>query len=161
MSDTVQTLKHKDHHNWIRFAGFAVICIPAAAISILCLFNHFSGSGIGDVLDLGMDILGSLVCVLLYYGCMSAWDSRASYAKTFIVTLFLNALTLFLDTAMWALSGNPALRNANLTVSVLFYITDLLLFYQFWRYARAILGLDGAGIKKIDLPKEYINWELA
>jgi hypothetical protein len=45
---------------------------------------------------------------------MSAWDFRASYAKTFIVTLFLNALTLFLDTAMWALSGNPALRTANL-----------------------------------------------
>ena len=151
MSDTIQTLNHKEHHNWIRFAGFAVICIPAAAISVLCLFNNVSGSGIGDVLDLGMDILGSLVCVLLYYGCMSAWDSRASYAKTFILTLFLNALTLFLDTAMWALSGNPALRNANLIVSVLFYITDLLLFYQFWRYARAILGLDGAGIKKIDL----------
>ena len=151
MSDTIQTLNRKEHHNWIRFAGFAVICIPAAAISVLCLFNNVSGSGIGDVLDLGMDILGSLVCVLLYYGCMSAWDSRASYAKTFILTLFLNALTLFLDTAMWALSGNPALRNANLIVSVLFYITDLLLFYQFWRYARAILGLDGAGIKKIDL----------
>ena len=104
MSDRMQTLNHKEHHSWIWFAGFAVICIPAVAISLLCFSNNIASSGIGDVLDLGMDVLGSLVCVLLYYGCMSAWDFRASYAKTFIVTLFLNALTLFLDTAMWALS---------------------------------------------------------
>ena len=151
MSTVIPKQYREEHRSWIWFAGFTAICIPAATISILCLFNNFFSSGIGDVFDLSMDVLGALVCVLLYYGCMSARKIRVSHAKPFIVTLFLNALTLFLDTVMWALSGNPALRTANLIVSLLFYITDLLLFYQFWCYTRAILELDDTRTKKLDI----------
>ena len=110
------------------FAGFGAICVPAAAILVLCLCNNLLNSGIGDVFDLCMDVLGSLVCVLLYYGCMSARGIRSSHARAFVATLFLNALTLFLDTAMWALDGNAALRIPNLVVSTLFYTTDLLMY---------------------------------
>ena len=145
-----QEKNHEEHHSWIWVAGFVAICVPAAFVCVLCLFNDFFSSGIGDIFDLCMDVLGCLVCVLLFYGCMSARNTRVPHARLLIATLFLNALTLFLDTAMWALSGNPALRTANLVVSTLFYITDLLLFYQFWRYAQVILRLDDTWIKRLD-----------
>ena len=84
MSTTEQAKKR----NWI--LGLGGICVPAAGIIILCLFNDFFGSGIGDVFDLCMDVLGGIVCVLLFYGCMSAQDIRVSHDRTFIITL-LNA----------------------------------------------------------------------
>ena len=134
----------------LRLSGFGAICIPAAAILVLCLCNNLMNSGTGDVFDLCMDVLGSLVCVLLYYGCMSAGGIRSSSERAFVATLFLNALTLFLDTAMWALDGNPGFRIPNLLVSTLFYVTDLLLFYQFWRYVRSLLGLKEGWTGKLD-----------
>ena len=143
--------KENTSRSGLWFTGLGAICVPAAAILVLCLCNNLLNSGIGDVFDLCMDVLGSLVCVLLYYGCMSARGIRSSHARAFVATLFLNALTLFLDTAMWALDGNAALRIPNLVVSTLFYTTDLLLFYQFWRYVRSILGLKDGWIGKLDL----------
>ncbi len=142
MSTSNNEKQNGTKYAWHWRLGLFIICIPAAVIILLCLLGDLYNSGVGDVFDLCMDVVGSLICVLLYYGCMSVKEMQLTQARTFLVTLFLNALSLMFDTMIWALDGHPSLRLALMLVSILFYVTGMFLFYQFWRYALGVLCPD-------------------
>ena len=148
-TEWIQTTGKRRRWSWL--LAFFAICTPAAAIIILCLHNNLYNSSVGDIFDLCMDVMGSLVCVLLFYGYLSARGVSDSHPKEFVITLFLNAWILLLDTVMWALSGHTSLRTLHLIISTIFYVSDVLLFYFFWRYVLAVLQLRGRMIRRSDL----------
>lgn len=129
---------------WTQAAGFAVICLMAAGIVGMCLHKRLYTAAISDVFNLSMDMLGTLACALLCYGCISVKNHQVRIWPAFSSLLFVNALVLFLDALMWFADGNPAMRLLNLMSSVSFYMTVNTLMYLFWRYACAVLRPAGA-----------------
>lgn len=120
-------------------AGFVVICLMSTAILGICLYKPFYTAKVSDVFNLSMDILGTVVCSMLYYGCLTADGSKNRNNHTLLRVLFVNVLVFLFDSLMWMLDGSAGLRILNTVVSVCFYGSVNLLFYLFWRYACTIL----------------------
>ncbi len=131
-------------------AGFTGICFMGALILAACLYKHFYTAGISDVFNLSMDILGSMVCIMLYYGCLCSGSTRNDGSVLFFSLLFVTVLTLFFDVFMWFIDGVCGLRLLNILVSVLFYAGADLLLYIFWRYACFILKPENERGNRLD-----------
>ena len=132
---------------WLLPSGFALLCLLAAACIALAFLSGLDRLEPDWIFNLGVDILGVFLCAVLYFGCMKSEDSGEETTYLFIALLFSNGFALFLDECAWLVQGVPALRVWNLIVNVLFYANGIVLLYQFWRYIRAELLLDGKLIR--------------
>ncbi len=127
--------------------GFAILSLLTAAGIALAFISGLERLEAGWVFNIGVDILGMLICTVLYYGCMKSEDSGEETTYLFVALLSSNGFALFLDECAWLVQGVPALRVWNLLVNVLFYADGIVLLYQFWRYIRAALLLDSKLIR--------------
>ena len=100
--------------------------------------------------NVGADVLGIVLAALLYYGCLGQKRGEDESTSLFMALLACNASTLFLDQAMWTLEGLPALRMLYVMVYVAFLCVLQLECYQFWRYIRAFLALEGKLVRRCD-----------
>ncbi len=115
------------------------VCLMSAAILAVCLYKPFYIAKVSDVFNLSMDILGAVVCSMLYYGCLTSGGARRRNIRFYLLTLFVNVMVFLFDSLMWLLDGNPAMRILNTVISVCFYASVNLLVYLFWRHAVTIL----------------------
>lgn len=132
------------------FGGFAGICVMLASVVIMLFLKHQYPSGVSDVFNLSMDVLGMLVSLILYYGCYSSLNAHNKSVQLFLAMLSANALTLFLDGLMWFVSGDPSLVTINLIISVLFYISANLPVVLLGRYAAMVLYRDNVRPNRTD-----------
>lgn len=128
---------------WLLPSGFAFLSLLAVAGIVLAFVSGLDRLEADWVFNLGVDILGVSVCAVLYYGCMKSEDSREETTYLFVALLSSNGFALFLDECAWLVQGVPDLRVWNLIINVLFYANGIILLYQFWRYIRSALLLDG------------------
>ena len=134
---------------WLLPSGFAVLSLLAAAAIALAFISGLDRLEADWVFNIGVDILGVSVCAVLYYGCMKSEDSAEETTYLFVALLSSNGFALFLDECAWLVQGVPSLRIWNLIVNVLFYSNGVVLLYQFWRYVRAALLLDGKLTRRV------------
>lgn len=123
-------------------AGFAVVCLMTALIIFISLYKPFYMAGVSDLFYLSMDILGSVVCSMLYYGRLSKESSAKSGSTLFFMVLFINVLTFFFDSMMWLMSGVKDKWFMNTAVCVMFYAGADILIYLFWKYLCSVLKVD-------------------
>ena len=129
--------------SWLLPSGFVVLSLFAAAGIALAFISGLDRLEADWVFNLGVDILGLAVCTVLCYGCMKSEDSAEETTYLFVALLSSNGFALFLDECAWLVQGVPSLRVWNLVVNVLFYSNGVVLLYQFWRYIRSALALEG------------------
>ena len=128
---------------WLLPSGFATLCLLAALGVALAFVSGLDRLEADWIFNIGVDILGVSICAVLYYGCMRSEDSEEETTYLFVALLSTNGFALFLDECAWLVQGVPAFRVWNLIVNILFYSNGIVLLYQFWRYIRAALLLDG------------------
>ena len=128
---------------WLLPSGFVTLCLLAALGVALAFVSGLDRLEADWIFNIGVDILGVSICAVLYYGCMRSEDSEEETTYLFVALLSTNGFALFLDECAWLVQGLPAFRAWNLIVNILFYSNGIVLLYQFWRYIRAALLLDG------------------
>ncbi len=155
--------KKKDLINSIRRdasfqrAGFVGICLISTLILFVCFYKPFySTANVSDVFNLSMDILGTVVCCMLYYGCLVSEGSKSNENILYFFVLLVNSLTFLFDSLMWLLDGVQALRLLNIMVSTFFYASSFILIYLFWRHACTILKTEGTHLKRLDTLQKYL-----
>ena len=144
------------HNNMLYKAGFAGVCLLSAMIFSVCLYKPFYTAEVSDVFYLSMDILGAVVCSMLYYGCLSSGSATGKKALLYVFVLFVNTLTFLFDSLMWLLDGARGLRVLNILVSTLFYASSFLLIYLFWRHACVVLKPDEKQHQRMDILQRII-----
>ena len=132
-------------------AGFAGVCFISALIFAVCIYKPFYTAAVSDVFNLSMDILGTMVCSMLYYGCISSGSATGKNALLYVFVLFVNTLTFLFDSLMWLMDGASKLRILNILVSTLFYASSFLLIYLFWIHACVVLKLGEKQHRLMDL----------
>ncbi len=106
---------------------------------------------ISDVFTLSMDILGTVVCSMLYFGHLSSGNAENKNSSEYFFVLFLNTLTFLFDSMMWLFGGSRALRVLNILASTLFYSSTFLLFYLFWKHVCFILKTDKSKLIRLQI----------
>lgn len=139
------------YHRGLQKAGFAAVCVMSAVILAVCLYKRFYTANVSDVFNLSMDILGTVVCSMLYYGCLTAGGAKKRNIHSYICVLFVNVLVFLFDSLMWMLDGSADLRVLNTVVSMCFYASVNLLVYLFWRHAVTILKPGEKMLRILDL----------
>ena len=109
------------HHRGFQKAGFAGVCIMSVIILLVCLYKPFYTAKVSDVFNLSMDILGAVVCSMLYYGCLYSGGTKNRDIRSNCAVLFANVLVFLFDSLMWMLDGNASMRFLNTIVSMCFY----------------------------------------
>ena len=88
----------------------------------------------------GVDVLGTLVCAVLFYGCMSQTETST---VDFISLITLTSLSFFNNAWSWFIMGVPRYRTAYLILCSLTKLMDFGLTYHFYSYVRKNLAFDG------------------
>ena len=143
MDRTQKTPARLKSRRWLLSAGFALLSALTAAAIALAFLSGLERLEADWVFNLGVDILGIAVCAVLDYACIKGKDSGEETTYLFTALLSINAVALFLDECAWLVQGVPALRVWNQIINVLFYANGVTLLYQFWRYIRTALELEG------------------
>ena len=134
---------------WAPRLGFWLLC----AISIVAAVF---GASIATrdleppvAFSVGLNVVAVPVAALLYYGCCGEKKSADKTTRLFMLLLFLDGITDFLDLRATFLveSGLPRLALVDYTA---FKITSHLMCYQFWRYIYAYLGLKDTLARRCD-----------
>ena len=133
---------------WLLPSGFATLSLLSAASIVLAFLSGLDRLEAGWIFNLGVDILGLLMCAVLYYGCMKSEDRGEETTYLFVALLSTNGFSLFLDECAWLVQGVPSLRIWNLIINILFYANGIILLYQFWRYIRSALALNGEQVRR-------------
>ena len=121
--------------------GLCVIIAIAVACFALAMF-FFDNPRIAphSLYNAGVDVLGSLSCAVLFFGCMRQVEDATLH---FISLIVLTSLSFFNNEWFWYLRGLPLYRSVNLTLSVLTELMDLGLTYFFFRYVCTSMSLSG------------------
>lgn len=138
-------------------AGFVGICLISMLILFVCFYKPFYNTAhVSDVFNLSMDILGTVVCSMLYFGCLVSEGSKSNENILYFFVLLVNSLTFLFDSLMWLLDGERGLRILNILVSTLFYASSFILIYLFLKYAFTILKAKGTYLKRLDAIQKCI-----
>ena len=148
MDRKVKLLSRLRSKSWLLPTGFAMLNLMAGASIALAFISGLERLQADWIFNLGADVLGIGVCAVLYYGCMKSEDSGDETTYLFVALLSTNGFALFLDECAWLVQGVASLRIWNLVVNVLFYANGIVLLYQFWRYIRSALALNGRWVQR-------------
>ncbi len=137
-----QLSEHFNTLNKLILVGFGISCLQLVAGIVLLLirgFDHMEGSWLFSI---GADLFCLAVCVMLCFSCALNYKDRNEHTRVFVGLLTSNAVALFLDEAAWLVQGIPSLRLLNMTINVLFYMSGIMLIFQFWQYIRRVLKME-------------------
>ncbi len=150
MSENKHPATSAQYNSMLYKGGFAGVCLLSAMIFAVCLYKPFYTAAVSDVFNLSMDILGAVVCTMLYYGCLSSGSATGRKALLYVFVLFVNTLTILFDSLMWLFDGARELRVLTILVSTLFYASSFLLIYLFWRHACVVLNVSESPHRRMD-----------
>ena len=123
---------------------------------IIALFHLVFRIGIDNVkpvylINIGVDFVGMMVGFMLYVCCLVELRKSGSDIKYMIALINVAFLTLFLDGCAWLVDGIPALRNYNILVNTLYYMTSPVEAYLFWMYTMTYLKVRKSLIKQLSV----------
>ena len=115
----------------------------AAGITLL-IIRGFERMEHAWMFSIGADLFCLAVCVMLCFSCLLNFKRRNEHTRVFVGLLTTNAMALFLDEAAWLVQGIAPLRVLNTVINVFFYMTGVILIYQFWEYVRRVLKMENS-----------------
>ncbi|MCR4708520.1 MAG: serine/threonine-protein phosphatase [Clostridiales bacterium] len=120
--------------------GFSLCLLVVAVIFSLNLhFFEAERTTPATLYNLGIDLMGSAVAALLFYGSVGRNQEDKS-ALNFGPVILINSVSFLLNALEWIASGVPEYRFFHLLVCVLDDGCDIILIYFFWQYIREVIG---------------------
>jgi hypothetical protein len=131
--------------------GNALICAMTAATVVLTLLFHDRATSADTAIAGGMELLGMLVSVLIYYSYMQDPDSAEVHTRLFATLIVTNVTGMFLAGCSWLMDGVAVLALLHrLCVTALVFVNAAIC-YQFWLYSAYLLGIEQEKSKRITL----------
>ena len=129
--------------------GNALICAMTAATVVLTLLFHDRATSADTAIAGGMELLGMLVSVLIYYSYMQDPDSAEVHTRLFATLIVTNVTGMFLAGCSWLMDGVAALALLHrLCVTALVFVNAAIC-YQFWLYSAYLLGIEQEKSRRI------------
>ena len=129
--------------------GNALICAMTAAAVVLTLLFHDHATSADTAIAGGMELLGMLVSVLIYYSYMQDPDSAEVHTRLFATLIVTNVTGMFLAGCSWLMDGVAALALLHrLCVTALVFVNAAIC-YQFWLYSAYLLGIEQEKSRRI------------
>ncbi len=129
--------------------GNALICAMTAAAVVLTLLFHDHATSADTAIAGGMELLGMLVSMLIYYSYMQDPDSAEVHTRLFATLIVTNVTGMFLAGCSWLMDGVAALALLHrLCVTALVFVNAAIC-YQFWLYSAYLLGIEQEKSRRI------------
>ena len=97
--------------------------------------------------DAGVDVMGALICAVLFYGCMSQHDTGSSAFRT----LTIQVSTAFaVNLCMYFFYGVPEWNRVFFFFCLAAKLIDLFMIFFFFQYVRRTLGFTGKIVSWMD-----------
>ena len=129
--------------------GNALICAMTAAAVVLTLLFHDHATSADTAIAGGMELLGMLVSMLIYYSYMQDPDSAEVHTRLFATLIVTNVTGMFLAGCSWLMDGVAALALLHrLCVTALVFVNAAIC-YQFWLYSAYLLGIEQERSRRI------------
>ena len=93
-----------------------------------------------SLFDAGVDAMGALVCVALYYGCMT---QEGEGGKTFRALIVMSSACFSMNLAMYFVADAAEYIGWHFTFCMISKLLNLFVIYYFYLYARATLNFKG------------------
>ena len=116
---------------------FVMIAVAIACFALAMYFFDNPRIAPHSLYNAGVDVLGTLICAVLFFGCMSQLENATFH---FVSLIVLTSLSFFNNEWYWYLSGLPRYRTVYLILSVQTELMDLGLTYFFFRYVSGALS---------------------
>lgn len=135
--------------NWLRLIGF-LYTIAVAVFLIIWSDTYFYEPRIQPYLfDFGVNCVGSLICIALFYGCLRQEGEGTSIFRLLILLLttsfLINEMVLFV-------TDLSELRALFFALSVTAKVLDLALIINlYYYYIKKLLGIEGKIVKITDI----------
>ena len=130
-------------------AGNALICAMTAVAMVLTLLFHDHVTSTDTAIAEGMELLGMLVSVLIYYSYMQDPDSTEVHTRLFATLIVTNVTGMFLAGCSWLMDGVAVLALLHrLCVTALVFVNAAIC-YQFWLYSAYLLGIEQEKSRRI------------
>ncbi len=141
--------------------GNALICAMTAATVVLTLLFHDRATSADTAIAGGMELLGMLVSVLIYYSYMQDPDSAEVHTRLFATLIVTNVTGMFLAGCSWLMDGVAVLALLHrLCVTALVFVNAAIC-YQFWLYSAYLLGIEREKSRRITRALQSIGARLS
>ena len=138
----------------ILYTGLGVIILAALSCFLLALrFFETPRISAPSMYNAGVDVIGSLVCAVLFFGCMNQIEDATLDLISLIV---INCFSFFNNELSWYVSGVPEYRTVYLALNSLAKGMDFGLVYFFYMYVRKTLSLEGKLTRFIDRASKWL-----
>lgn len=101
------------------------------------------------IFNVGLDLVGILVCSIIFTSCFynSNSDKKDAY---FLILIFSNTIMLFLDLCGWFVQGRKELALCNLIINTVFYYGGCEIPLIAWLYQYEVMKLKGKNTDKLN-----------
>ena len=129
---------------------YGIIYTIASAFFIMAMSMPFFTNErlFSNLFDTGVDVLGALICVALFYGCMKQ-EGEGSRVFRIMIILACSCFTVNI-VIMYVLIVVPEQTVLAFVFCMLSKLIDLALIYLFYLYAKATLGFEGKFAKVVE-----------
>ena len=129
---------------------YGIIYTIASAFFIMAMSMPFFTNErlFSNLFDTGVDVLGALICVALFYGCMKQ-EGEGSRVFRIMIVLVCSCFTVNI-VIMYVLIVVPEQTVLAFVFCMLSKLIDLALIYLFYLYAKATLGFEGKFAKVVE-----------
>lgn len=131
--------------NTIKRVYFVCMCLIVGMVLTgiyLCSGETLKGFGYEYVRDVSVDIMGMLVCGIIFIGIYTG-DKDYSQNKAMFRMLFSLAVLFFMDLMSSYSEGRPSMAMVVLIVNTLIFMFEDLLGFTYWTYIKEELSLGG------------------
>ena len=120
--------------------------LAIAFITLMIALRFFDNPRIAtqSIFNAAIDVLGTFVCAVLFYGCIGDRISeKDESARWFVMLIYILSVSFFNNILLWYLAGVPEYRTWSLVLNTTTKWLDFLLVYFFYSYVRAVLEFKG------------------
>lgn len=145
-------MKKTNNKRWFLLAVLLILTVTAFSCFVLGikLFNKPNVTP-SVMYNAGIDVMGSFICVMLFFGCTGGRKSEIEdTTRWFIILITLNCYSFFINEWECYVLGMAQYRTWCLIMNGLTKIIDFALVYYFYRYVRTVLEFKGKAISVFD-----------
>ena len=118
-----------------------LVLLPLLYI-LFVLLRDFRGINGALAFNIGVNLMASAVCVVIYHSCMRDTAGIGNHNGLFLSLIITSGISVFLAGAAWIVNGLPFLIFWNRLFNVLLFTDNFMLIILFWRFECIVLKVD-------------------
>ena len=124
------------------YGGLIFVSLLALLLNISFLVRGTSNMETGWVFNIGVNLMGSYVCAVIFYICLHDSAGIGERNRLFLSLLIAAGVGMFLSAFAWIIQGIARFALLNRIVNVLLYANNYVMLFLFWRCELFMLEID-------------------